>query len=268
MSNLPRLFRILSITAKFRLYEFAEGQSGYLLLRLLLLLFSLRHLFSRNIHGDRNVRLRLALEALGPIYIKLGQLLSTRRDFLPRALADELAALQDRVPPFSEPKVASLISERLGLPVSEVFSRLDEQPLASASIAQVHCARLLSGEEVVVKLVRPGIEETVQADIEKKLGFEAGRKMALERGEASLAKLRAGEEAPLNWSPPQDISSTSASAAGWISGSSSTACSSSASGTRALLASSRRRIEAASDSRAFLTRRQRTIGSVVGCKST
>ena len=99
MSNLPRLFRILSITAKFRLYEFAEGQSGYLLLRLLLLPFSLRHLFSRNISGDRNVRLRLALEALGPIYIKLGQLLSTRRDFLPPALADELAALQDRVPP-------------------------------------------------------------------------------------------------------------------------------------------------------------------------
>ena len=65
MSNLPRLFRILSITAKFRLYEFAEGQSGYLLLRLLLLPFSLRHLFSRNISGDRNVRLRLALEALG-----------------------------------------------------------------------------------------------------------------------------------------------------------------------------------------------------------
>ena len=88
MSNLPRLFRILSITAKFRLYEFAEGQSGYLLLRLLLLPFSLRHLFSRNIHGGRNVRLRLALEALGPIYIKLGQLLSTRRDFLPPALAD------------------------------------------------------------------------------------------------------------------------------------------------------------------------------------
>lgn len=165
MSNLPRLFRILSITAKFRLYEFAEGQSGYLLLRLLLLPFSLRHLFSRNIHGDRNVRLRLALEALGPIYIKLGQLLSTRRDFLPPALADELAALQDRVPPFSEPTAASLIGERLGLPVSEVFSSLDEQPLASASIAQVHCARLLSGEEVVVKLVRPGIEQTVRADI-------------------------------------------------------------------------------------------------------
>ena len=165
MSNLPRLFRILSTFAKFRLYEFAEGQSGYLLLRLLLLPFSLRHLFSRNTHTDRNVRLRFALEALGPIYVKFGQLLSTRRDFLPPALADELAALQDKVPPFSEPKIASLISDRLGLPVSEVFSELDEQPLASASIAQVHCARLLSGEEVVVKIVRPGIEETVRADI-------------------------------------------------------------------------------------------------------
>ena len=88
VSNLPRLFRILSTSAKFRLYEFAEGQSGYLLLRLLLLPFSLRHLFSGNIHNDRNVRLRFALEALGPIYIKFGQLLSTRRDFLPSALAD------------------------------------------------------------------------------------------------------------------------------------------------------------------------------------
>ena len=165
MSNLPRLFRILSITAKFRLYEFAEGQSVYLLLRLILLPFSLISLFSRSIQSNRNVRLRLALEALGPIYIKFGQLLSTRRDFLPPALADELAALQDKVPPFSEPKIASLISDRLGLPITEVFSTLDDQPLASASIAQVHCARLLSGEEVVVKIVRPGIEETVRADI-------------------------------------------------------------------------------------------------------
>ena len=165
MSNLPRLFRILSITAKFRLYEFAEGQSVYLLLRLILLPFSLISLFSRSTQSNRNVRLRLALEALGPIYIKFGQLLSTRRDFLPPALADELAALQDKVPPFSEPKIASLISDRLGLPITEVFSTLDDQPLASASIAQVHCARLLSGEEVVVKIVRPGIEETVRADI-------------------------------------------------------------------------------------------------------
>ncbi|HBU40868.1 MAG TPA: hypothetical protein DEB59_10445 [Acidimicrobiaceae bacterium] len=165
VSNLPRLFRILSITAKFRLYEFAEGQSVYLLLRLILLPFSLISLFSRSTQSNRNVRLRLALEALGPIYIKFGQLLSTRRDFLPPALADELAALQDKVPPFSEPKIASLISDRLGLPITEVFSTLDDQPLASASIAQVHCARLLSGEEVVVKIVRPGIEETVRADI-------------------------------------------------------------------------------------------------------
>ena len=165
MSNLPRLFRILSITAKFRLYEFAEGQSVYLLLRLILLPFSLISLFSRSTQSNRNVRLRLALEALGPIYIKFGQLLSTRRDFLPPALADELAALQDKVPPFSEPKIASLISDRLGMPITEVFSTLDDQPLASASIAQVHCARLLSGEEVVVKIVRPGIEETVRADI-------------------------------------------------------------------------------------------------------
>ena len=165
MSNLPRLFRILSITAKFRLYEFAEGQSVYLLLRLILLPFSLISVFSRSTQSNRNVRLRLALEALGPIYIKFGQLLSTRRDFLPPALADELAALQDKVPPFSEPKIASLISDRLGLPITEVFSTLDDQPLASASIAQVHCARLLSGEEVVVKIVRPGIEETVRADI-------------------------------------------------------------------------------------------------------
>ena len=165
MSNLLRLFRILSITAKYSLHEFAAGQPGYLLLRLILMPFSLLHLFSGSTQNDRNTRLRLALEALGPIYIKFGQLLSTRRDFLPPELADELAALQDKVPPFCEPKITSLISDRLGLPISEVFSSLDEQPLASASIAQVHCARLLSGEEVVVKVVRPGVEKTVHADI-------------------------------------------------------------------------------------------------------
>ena len=165
MTNLPRLLKILSITAKYRLHEFAKGQSGYLLLRLILAPFSLLNLFSGAATPDKNRNLRLALEALGPIYIKFGQLLSTRRDFLEPELADELAALQDNVPPFSHSGIEDMVSQALELPVSQVFSTLSPEPLASASIAQVHKATLLSGEEVVVKVVRPGIEQTVRADI-------------------------------------------------------------------------------------------------------
>jgi ubiquinone biosynthesis protein len=113
----------------------------------------------------RAQRVRDTFTALGPVYIKLGQLLSTRRDLIPPDIADELATLQDRVPPIPEFDVHSYVSEQLALPITEVFSELADEPLASASIAQVHAARLVSGEEVVVKIVRPGIRARIEDDM-------------------------------------------------------------------------------------------------------
>jgi ubiquinone biosynthesis protein len=114
---------------------------------------------------SRGIRLRHALTELGPVYIKLGQLLSTRRDLLPADIADELAFLQDQVPPIVDFDVHAFLSEVYGVPVSEVFASLDAAPLASASIAQVHTAKLADGEDVVVKIVRPNIEPVIRADM-------------------------------------------------------------------------------------------------------
>jgi ubiquinone biosynthesis protein len=116
--------------------------------------------------GSRGERLRLALEALGPIFMKFGQTLSTRRDLLPADIADELALLQDRVPPFPSAQARQVIDEIYGLPSSEVFARFDAEPLAAATIAQVHTAQLRSGEEVVVKIVRPNIRPLIERDLE------------------------------------------------------------------------------------------------------
>jgi ubiquinone biosynthesis protein len=116
-------------------------------------------------HDPPAHRLRLALESLGPVFIKFGQILSTRRDLLPSDYAEELAKLQDRVPPFPGTEARAKIEKSLGLPLTEVFASFDEQPLASASVAQVHAATLRSGDDVVVKVVRPGIEETIREDL-------------------------------------------------------------------------------------------------------
>ena len=112
------------------------------------------------------VRIRRALEDLGPIYVKFGQILSTRRDLLPDDIADELARLQDEVPPFPGEQARTIIDKALGSPVGEVFAEFSEAPLASASIAQVHAARLQDGREVVVKVLRPGIEKTIRRDVD------------------------------------------------------------------------------------------------------
>ena len=114
---------------------------------------------------SRGARLRLALQDLGPIFIKFGQILSTRRDLLPEDIADELMRLQDRVPPFDSQLSVKLIEEQLGKKISEVFSRFDVEPLASASVAQVHAAQLKTGEEVVVKVIRPGLKPIIAQDL-------------------------------------------------------------------------------------------------------
>jgi len=114
---------------------------------------------------SRGRRLRLALQELGPVYVKFGQILSTRRDLLAKDIATELAYLQDHVEPFPSAEARRVIEEELGSPVSEMFAEFHAEPLASASIAQVHAARLKDGEEVVVKVVRPDIEARLARDI-------------------------------------------------------------------------------------------------------
>ncbi|MEE4361055.1 MAG: ubiquinone biosynthesis regulatory protein kinase UbiB [Pseudomonadales bacterium] len=116
-------------------------------------------------------RLRRALEDLGPVFVKFGQILSTRQDLLPPEFAVELRELQDRVTPFPGADARALVERALGISVSEAFARFDTEPIASASVAQVHGARLLDGEEVVVKVIRPGIETVIAEDIELLFGI-------------------------------------------------------------------------------------------------
>lgn len=113
----------------------------------------------------RGERLRLALQELGPIFVKFGQILSTRRDLMPPDIADELAKLRDQVAPFSGDVAKRIIETQLGKPITELFANFDETPLASASIAQVHPATLHNGKEVVVKVLRPAIAGQIKADI-------------------------------------------------------------------------------------------------------
>jgi ubiquinone biosynthesis protein len=119
----------------------------------------------RSRREPRAVRLRRVLEDLGPIYVKFGQLLSTRRDMLEEDLAIELARLQDRVPPFPGEQARRIVEEAYGRPLDQVFAEFDETPLASASIAQVHTATLKDGREMIVKVVRPGIERVIRRDL-------------------------------------------------------------------------------------------------------
>ena len=127
---------------------------------------SLFWLRNRHRQASRAQRLRLAFEALGPVFIKFGQMLSTRRDLLPPDLASELALLQDRVPPFPGALARQQIEQSLKQPIEALFDEFDETPLASASVAQVHTARLKSsGEEVVLKVIRPDIRPVIDADL-------------------------------------------------------------------------------------------------------
>ena len=103
---------------------------------------------------------------MGPVFVKFGQALSTRRDLLPVDIADELAKLQDRVPPFDSAVAVATIEKTFGLPLGEFFGSFEPTPLAAASIAQVHAATLDGGEEVVVKILRPGMREIIERDLE------------------------------------------------------------------------------------------------------
>jgi ubiquinone biosynthesis protein len=159
--RLLRLARIFGVGIRFGLDEFVFGHERVRGLRpVIRTLF-----FWRRLTAPRAVRLRLALEALGPIFVKFGQVLSTRRDLLPADIADELARLQDRVPPFAAEQVSVILERVYGKPVAQVFSAFDPVPVASASVAQVHLGRLPDGTEVAVKVLRPGIGRVIANDL-------------------------------------------------------------------------------------------------------
>ena len=119
----------------------------------------------RNLRAPRGERLREALERLGPIFVKFGQVMSTRRDLLPPDIADELARLQDRVPPFESSLAVAIIEKSFGRPLDKIFASFDLTPIASASIAQVHFAVLPSGREVAVKVLRPNMVPAIEKDL-------------------------------------------------------------------------------------------------------
>ncbi len=162
---LTRLLQIQRVLVRHGLDEFVRDAH---LLRPLRFAFYLSPAtwFERSKGGSRGVRIREALEELGPIFMKFGQMLSTRRDLLPPDIAEELEKLQDRVPPFPGSEAREIVEAAYGRPLSEVFAEFDESPLAAATIAQVHTARLLDGKEVVVKVVRPRVREAIERDLE------------------------------------------------------------------------------------------------------
>jgi ubiquinone biosynthesis protein len=162
---LARLLQIQRALVRHRLDEFVRTTHLYRPLRYLYY-FSPWTWFQRDVDGTRGERLRLALEDLGPIFVKFGQALSTRRDLLPVDIADELAKLQDRVPPFPGEIAIAMIEKTFGRPLQDIFGSFESSPLAAASIAQVHAATLKNGDEVVVKVLRPGMREVIDLDLE------------------------------------------------------------------------------------------------------
>ncbi|MEP4486100.1 MAG: ubiquinone biosynthesis regulatory protein kinase UbiB [Halioglobus sp.] len=163
MSRLTRLGKILRTVGRYRLDEFIDVDGLRPSARWALRLSPWRLWPVPS--GSRGERLRLTLEELGPVFIKFGQLLSTRRDLLPEDIADELARLQDDVPPFCEDLSIELIEQGLGKPIDQLFAHFERTPMASASVAQVHAAKLHEGHDVVVKVVRPDIEPVIRQDI-------------------------------------------------------------------------------------------------------
>ncbi|SEK87958.1 ubiquinone biosynthesis regulatory protein kinase UbiB [Nitrosovibrio tenuis] len=156
-----RLLKILAVAFRFGLDEFFLGHERLRFVRPVVKAAT----FWRRLDRARGERLRLALEALGPIFVKFGQMLSTRRDLLPQDIADELAKLQDRVPPFPSHIALKTLELIYGKSVHEVFLIFDAEPVASASIAQVHLAVLHDGTEVAVKVLRPGIAPIIAHDV-------------------------------------------------------------------------------------------------------
>ncbi len=159
---IARLIGIQRVLVKYGLDDVIKQTHLLRPLRFLFYLFPRR----RSSSAPLGERIRLALEELGPIFVKFGQAVSTRRDLLPREVADELAKLQDDVPPFPAEIAVAILNEAYGESVDDVFERFDIEPFAAASIAQVHTAQLPNGAEVIVKLLRPGVQDLIERDLE------------------------------------------------------------------------------------------------------
>jgi ubiquinone biosynthesis protein len=159
--RLPRVLKIIRVALRYGLDEIVlAGPDASPRLK-----FLSQRVFGRDISAPRGERLRRALEELGPIFVKLGQVLSTRRDLLPGDIADQLAMLQDRVPPFSSDLAIEEITRALGQHPDQLFASFTREPVASASIAQVHFATLKDGTEVAVKVLRPGVHAAIGEDV-------------------------------------------------------------------------------------------------------
>ena len=161
MRHLTRLVFIVLTVLRFGLDEVALSAFRQPWVRLLVRVATV----GRRLDAPRGVRLRRALERLGPIFVKFGQVLSTRRDLLPLDMADELALLQDRVPPFPAAESRVLVEKAFGRRIEDIFSSFDAEPVASASIAQVHFAVLKDGRQVAVKVLRPGMLDVIDDDL-------------------------------------------------------------------------------------------------------
>lgn len=164
MSRASTLIRMLTIQRVLVKYSLDDIIKETHLLRPLRFLFYVAPR-RRDRSAPVGERIRLALEELGPIFVKFGQAISTRRDLLPPDIADELAKLQDAVPPFPAEQAIEILNGAYGKDVEEVFKRFDVEPLAAASIAQVHTAQLHDGAEVIVKILRPGVQEQIESDL-------------------------------------------------------------------------------------------------------
>src|SRR6478672_8801537 len=156
-----RLVKILRVALKYGLDEFLLGHERFHWLRPTARVVT----FWRDVSSPRAIRLRMALQDLGPIFVKFGQMLSTRRDLLPTDIADELAKLQDQVPPFPSDQVMATLQRVYAKPVDQVFKSFDRAPVASASVAQVHFAVLPDGTPAAIKILRPAIAETIDKDL-------------------------------------------------------------------------------------------------------
>jgi ubiquinone biosynthesis protein len=157
-----RLVRIQRVLVKYGLDEIISATHLLRPMRFFFYLAPRR----RDASAPLGERIRLALEELGPIFVKFGQAISTRRDLLPPDIANELAKLQDAVPPFPSEQAIAILEAAYEQPVDEVFRRFDREPLAAASIAQVHTAELPDASEVIVKVLRPGVRERIEQDLE------------------------------------------------------------------------------------------------------
>ncbi|MEP6739244.1 MAG: AarF/UbiB family protein, partial [Caldimonas sp.] len=161
MRDLARLIVICVTVLRYGLDELALSSFRQPWVRFLVRVITV----GRRLDAPRGVRLRMGLERLGPVFVKFGQVLSTRRDLLPADIAEELAKLQDQVPPFPAEVARAIVERAFGRPLEAIFTSFDAAAVASASIAQVHFAVLKSGREVAVKVLRPGMLQAIDDDV-------------------------------------------------------------------------------------------------------